>query len=63
MDYVVLVGKIQNQQQLNSEAPHHLVRDHAVGEPSPKASQGLTDELEDKADVSTVGTLVLKVID
>lgn len=59
---IMIVGKVKRQQQLDSEAPHHLIRDRAIWEPGAKASEGLADKFEHEAQVRPIRALMLKVV-
>jgi hypothetical protein len=58
----LMVGVVQCEDNLDSEAPHDRVRNQAVLEPSAETPQRFTHEGKDEAYVPAIRTLVLKVI-
>ena len=62
VDDVVIVSKVDGQHKLNGEPAHYCVWDPAFSEPSAKTPKRLSHEFKHKTHVSSVGTLVFKVV-
>lgn len=63
MDHVVLMSEVKGNYQLDRESTHYRVGNHVVLEPYAKTPECLSHELVDKAYVSPVWSLNLKVVD
>lgn len=62
MNNIMFVGKIENQQKLDGEPPHHRVRKPAFSKPGSEAPQRLAHQFKNKADVRSIRSTMLKVI-
>jgi hypothetical protein len=59
----ICVGEVESDYELPAELPYNFGRYYTLCEPRPKAGQGLSHNLVKEADISTIGALVLKIIE
>lgn len=63
MNHVTLVSEVEGSHQLESKLAHDRGRHHMLLEPDAKGPQVLSHKLQHEADVITVGSLELEIVD
>lgn len=62
MNDVVVMSKVECEQQLNGDAPHYLIGNHVLRKPCAKAPESFANQLKYEADVFSIRTGEFKVI-